>query len=261
MNGKEIPQITLALDGDQIPLEDFAETLKTFTGLLKALTQHLGQRVDAVQWNIAELASGSAVASVAPEIQTPLAIEVAQAFLATARSLAEEKPIEFPEPVPEYAFALTRVIDGKVKALRLGALEREVAVKKRLQYKPSPSPMVVGTVSGKLDAAWAETPRIRLGLRDKMTGRRVIASYPPAEGEEYQRYMQEARDLWGKEVVVTGYIERDPITGTPQKVAILQILPAKETVQALDAARGALSYLGPAENIVRRLRESDGTVI
>ena len=261
MSGKVFPKITLALEGEQIPLEDFAETLKTFTHLLKALTQHLGRRSDAVRWAIAELTSGSAVASVMPETYTPLAVEVAQAFLATAHSLAEEKPVEFPDPIPEYAFALTKVLDGKVKALRLGALEREVAVRKRLQHVPSAPPMVVGTVSGKLEAAWAETPRIRLGLRDNITGRRVIASYPPAEGKEYQEYMDEARNLWGKEVVITGYIERDPTTGFPQKVSILQILPAQETVRALEAARGVLPYLEPAENLIRRLRESDGPLI
>ena len=243
--------LTLELEGE-VSLAAFAVTMERFKALVTALVEHCHAKGE-VQWQIAELHAGSAEVTIRGETSDSEALTtIAQTYVAIGEALARGGPLSYPERIMRPAQELTHVLGEAVVALRFAAAEREAVVTTRADMPALQRTYAWGELTGIVETLQRHW-RLQCTLYDVLLAKPVVCRLRPEHEETI-------RALWGKTVVVSGRIGRDPVTGHPVEVRDIRDIRPVEPVPpgSYQRARGILD-LGeePPEVLVRRLRDAE----
>ena len=262
----------LSLDGS-IDLATFSAALESFRMLLDGLSEIFAAsyRID---WEITELRAGSALTAVRGVAESPEAVSsVITALNVVGEALEHRKEIPYGDNIAMAVLNLTRLVDGRLHAIRLVTAEGEyVLADSPAVGPPSPQPPRIGSedestreLAAAVFSAEAfgavegtirtliDRGRPRFTLYDQLD-RRVTCYLE--EGQQ-----DEVAPLWGRRVVVEGWVQRDRWTGYPVSIRrITAITPVAEgEPMAWRKARGSVPR-GPdasrAEDVIRRLRDA-----
>jgi hypothetical protein len=243
--------LTLKLTGE-VPLSDFAQAVGRFSALVNALSSEISG--NHIEWQIVGLESGSATAIVRGFYQDIEVVEkVVEAYSVVGEALENRKPIPYSASVANEAYALTTIIGGKVTGIQLITDNRQSHISEPLPSEQEPKKMgSIGTIIGLV-----ETLSMRRNLRFILydaTFDRAVTCYIDKEQENIMR------DLWGKQVSVTGKIFREPFSGKPVEIRNIKkitILNDKST-DLHKRAKGAIPWQNGdllPEQIIRRIRD------
>lgn len=251
--------VTLALDGD-IALSDFAEAVRHFDGLIKALTKTEG--ATHVQWVLEQLEVSSAVTTARgvpanghpPEMVRAEVERVVQKYLSVGLSLERGEPLSVPSGVEREARGIVAVLNDRVKTVRFETAEAEATVGPLQPTSSTPASHptpTYGAVEGRVQTL-SSRGGLRFTLYDTLNDKAVSCYL--AEGFE-----DDMRDAWGRRAVVEGRVTRHPETGCP--LAIRRITAVEVLPEVSRYAYRELRGLSPtstlsAEDAIRRLRDA-----
>lgn len=245
--------LTIALEGD-ILLADFSGAMKDFGALIAALSQEIGGKTK-IDWRIEELSSGSAMATIRGDSPNrELVVAVVHAYATVGNALQRQEPIPYSEKVRRVASSLRKRVKGSINSIRLETPSTEAVItKETVNQRESAIAYTYGQLRGTV-----QTLKNRGGLRFTLYDSifdKPISCYLD-EGQEHIM-----RGAWGKKVIVSGSIGREPEQKRPvivRHVTNVDILD--ETLKGnYRQARGAIPYeegKGKPEVIIRSLRDS-----
>jgi len=245
--------ITLALHGD-VSLDRFAEAIRRFAALVRALEQATGAKH--ITWEITDLEANSARATAVGVATNGAEAEdeverVVRGFLVVGQSLERGAAIPFTPAVRREAKLLTHVLNGGVKAIRFETAEDEANVRAEIGQIQTPLPRPArGAVEGRIQTLSSRSG-LRFTLYDTLHDRAVSCYL--AEGSE-----DVMRNAWGRRAVVEGFVTRDPETDRPlavRQVRNVELLP-ELPLNSFRALRGLAPSELSAEEAIRRLRDA-----
>jgi len=247
--------LTIALEGD-VSLAQFAETIRRFTSLVDILSREVAD-TEPIEWIIDDLQAGSALATIVGlAAHDEPVLRVVNAYSMVGRALQRNEPVPFSTAVKREAEAITRVIRDKITAIRFETARTDSVIYGAFdtQRKNAAPRVTLGMVRGTVQAL-SNRGRLKFTLYDAIFDT-PISCYV-AEGREATM-----RDIWGKQVTVTGRVTREPDNGRPMAVRnITSIEPVQESAPgSYKRARGALPWSEPdepAEVSIRRLRDAE----
>ena len=230
-------EIVLALEGDEVPLEDFTRAIQAFVKLLQAAAGK--QPVD---FTVASLQSGSAIMAV--EIETPRAHTgelIKRETMATWRAVAAGDTRMVRKRLALYAGHLANVLNGHINAIRLTSDESEEVVRTaeagtvgRARPRLHGS---YGVVEGRVQTV-SETKGLRFFLYDH-------ATHKPVTCYMREGYRELMRDIWGREARAEGWVTRERGTARPvtvRDVTSVRLVPDRTPMDFL-LAEGALPLM------------------
>ncbi|MEX2284172.1 MAG: hypothetical protein WEE89_16920 [Gemmatimonadota bacterium] len=251
-----IDTLTIVLDG-RVTLSDFAEAVKHVSRLLGSLGGELAPGVG-IEWEIDNLQSGSAIASVKGIGPAPAVDAVITAYEKVGAALGHGQPIPFSPNVQKEAKSLVSLINGNISAIRFET-ERVDYIVRGASLAPVSVPQFVspedtyGAVEGEIDTL-SRRRGLRFTLYDSLSDHAVSCYLAPG-------YEEVMRNAWGKRAIVMGRVKRDPLTGKPLSVrrvtAVEVINPRKPGDWKL--ARGASSAIKGdplPEDSIRKSRDA-----
>lgn len=213
--------VTLVLNGD-VPLETFTEGVVQFQKLMRALSREIGPG-STIHWTLSDLEFGSADMSFVGESEAPEVVEgVARAFFTVGQALATGRAIPYRQEVITPARALRELVGDHVTSIEFRADDEYATVSSASASVP-PAVLVgaYGAVSGQV-----ETLRMRGGLRftlyDDFFDRPVKCSLRINQADLM-------RDVWGHKAIVEGWVERNGLTGIPERVTDIRNVRRIET--------------------------------
>ncbi len=256
--------ITVALNGDAITLDVFAQAIGKFESLISGLTTEVAPNAK-VKWVLVGLETGSAIATaqgcVEDEEQLPDVERVVGAYLDVGRSLQEGTPFPYSAALFDTARDFASIINGTVRSIRFENPDDDIEVIHRppsattqpeQPSRPRKTQAVLGAMRGRVQSL-SNRGGLRFTLYDLVDDKAISCYLPPGcEGT--------MRDAWGKTAVVEGRIHRDPETGratTIRDVRNVRVLPEGRPGDWRQALRAAPGFLGTAlpEDIIRRSRD------
>lgn len=245
--------LTLFLEGD-IFLQQFTETLRHFQNLVNALTEEVAQGFE-INWLIEDLHGGSALATiigVAAE-QEPIQ-RVVQAYTLVGQALQAQHPIPFSPIVSREAKAITKALGKNITEIRFITAETDTVIYDVFDEKRETLPNVsFGAVKGNVQAL-SSRGSLKFTLYDTVFDKPVTCFLK--EGQEAKM-----RDIWGKEVTVTGRITRSLHDGQPKSIRDITSIEPASLSGNYKHARGVLRWTAqdePAEVSIRRIRDVEG---
>ena len=256
--------LTLALQGE-VNLADLAAALTGFRDLVDSLSEGVDE-ARAVNWLIADLEAGSAIATARGEVRRDedrsKVVEVIRRYERVGRALEAGEAFPFSDRAKRSAQKIVRVIEGgRVRSVRFEtALEdHEIsAAPDAPALSPAPSAAkalqpVLGAVRGRIQSI-SNRGGLRFTLYDSIEDR-AVSCYMGLGLEETMR------DAWGKVAIVEGIVRRDVATGRPtvvRNVSKVTLIPEgrpKGYRDAIGAAPGKAGDLLP-EDAVRKTRDA-----
>jgi len=151
--------------------------------------------------------------------------------------------------------SITRILDGKISSIEFGVDDHIYHITQSyLPEKPSTKAYSYGVIAGKVENLIGHK-NLKLTLYDTLFNKGVICYV-----EEEKREL--LRNIWGKNVTVSGCIYRDIITGRPieiHDIETIEIIPLPEP-GAYKKARGILPWKTgdeTAEQTIRRIRDDE----
>lgn len=214
--------VSLKLNGD-VTLSDFAKVMNHFTALIDELTSDVGEQAE-IEWEIAKLESGSAMAVVVGKSHNEFAVDkVVQAYEVIGQAITENKPIPYSETIAREARSITHVLNGKIKSIEMltedyatlidySVVDQDTEEEKGYSY---------GTITG-----WVETlskrGKMRFILYDTLFDR-AVSCYLAKNQENLML------DAWDKKITVAGKVYREPETGRPFQVREINYIEEKGT--------------------------------
>jgi hypothetical protein len=151
-------------------------------------------------------------------------LRVVRAYGTVGRSLQRREPIPFSLNVAREAESITRVITDNVTAVRFETADSDFVVygQNGSEKVRSLGPRVsFGTVSGRVQALTSRG-KLKFTLYDSVFDKPVACYYQ--DGHE-----DEMKDIWGKRVLVTGRVTREPDQGRATAIRnITQIAPVPD---------------------------------
>lgn len=243
--------LTLKLNGE-VPLSDFAQAVGRFSALITALSSEISG--NHIEWQIVGLQSGSATAIVRGFYSNIDIVEkVVEAYSVVGEALENKKPVPYSASVANEAYALTTIISGKITGIQLITDNRQSHISEPVHSEQEAKKMgSIGTITGLVETL-SMHKNLRFILYDA-TFDRAITCYIDKDQEDRMR------NLWGKQVSVTGRILREPFSGKPTEIRNIKkitILSDKSS-EVHKRAKGAIPWqdgdLLP-EQIIRRIRD------
>ncbi len=212
--------VTLVMNGD-VPLETFTEGVVQFQKLMRALSREIGHG-SAIRWTLSDLEFGSADMSFVGEAEAPELVEgVARAFFTVGQVLASGKPIPYRQEVAIPARALSELVGSHVTSIEFRADDEFATVSSAAS---TPLVMLLGAYGAV--AGQVETLRMRGGLRftlyDDFFDRPVRCSLRINQADLM-------RDIWGHKAIVEGWVERNGLTGIPERISDISNVHRVET--------------------------------
>lgn len=248
--------LTFALEGD-VSLEKFTQAMIHFRNLINELAREVAAGIS-IEWLIEELGAGSALATIAgiADSQEPV-LNVIDAYAKVGQSLQYREPIPFSRAVEREAKSLTQVVGNDVTELRLITAKSEAiiyGVFDQTGLGKATLRVSFGSVKGKVQSLTSRG-RLQFTLYDSIFDK-AISCYLQLGQEE------KMRDIWGKMVIVSGYITRGSEDGQPKSIRDIHdievIFPKR--VGSYRVAKGALPWqVGDesAETSIRRIRDHE----
>lgn len=248
-------QLTLELSG-AVSLPKFAEAMKRFQALIADLSKEIGKE-GGVNWQVQDLNYGSAITTVQGRGRSPDEVErIVIGYGHVGVALAQRTNIPYSEKVQRSANSLANVVGGGVTALRFETTFIDAVVGPQTNAaRDTPSiTYAYGAIKGTV-----ETLTTRRGLRFTLYDQifdRPISCYL----QDTQQ--QDMREAWGRSVIVSGIIGREPATRRPVVVRDIQNIEIVADVSpgSFRLARGALGAHDeslPSELIIRSMRDAE----
>lgn len=253
--------VTLALQGETVTLDQFAQGLAQLSTLMGALSA-IADAPD-LRWEIDDLATSSAIATVRAASLNGYRVEhverVTNDYLAVARALKQHVALPYPKSVQEPARNLADLTADGVEAILFQTAAADVFVSEPAKgtapefgAKLEASPRL-GEVTGRIQMVSSRS-KLRFTLYDRFYDKAVSCYL--SEGSEGIM-----RNAWNRMARVQGIVSRDPMTGRPigvRQVDRVEILPESD-LGAYRRARGAVSRRGRerAELRIRRIRDAE----
>lgn len=247
-------QIALRANG-VMPLNEFRNVVAAFADLIGALSDEIAGK-DEVTWQLSGLEYGSAAIQIAGYAEDPMAVRrVVAAYRTVAVAAQERRVIPYSESVQAAVRTLTGVINDHVKGLEFLTVDSRTMVSAPIKAEATEAPVNQaswGSVRGKVQTI-SERNALSFTLYDSLFDLAVRCTVAADRRELL-------RDIWGKEVEVTGRVRRDPHTGRPEAISDVTEIEVIE----LDApsgyrrARGILTSVADLplpEERIRRLRD------
>jgi len=120
MDGHEI---TFALEGERIPLRDFAAAVQDLYSLIAGLSDDVAKEAD-IRWLVQDLQVGSAVAVFHGQSAKPDGVaRVVAAYHVVGRALRTHEPIPYSERVRNAAHSLVKLLGADVTGVRFGTID------------------------------------------------------------------------------------------------------------------------------------------
>lgn len=244
--------LTLTLEGEVL-LQQFASTIQSFSQLVELLSREVADGTS-IQWVIEELQAGSATATVIGlyEEEEPV-LNVIRAYNRVGRALQFREPIPFSPAVQSQAIAIARAVGEKITAVHFETADEDFVIYNAFRTEDRNLPKVsFGAVRGRVQAL-SSRGKLKFTLYDSVFDKSVSC---------YLRDGQEdlMREIWGKNVVVTGRITRESDRG--RVVSVRQITDIQPVLEirpgSYRQARGVFAWAvgdEPAEVTIRRGRE------
>lgn len=245
--------LTLRLNGADIPLEVFVDSIQQFHLFIKNLSQTISPNEE-VEWNIQDLGMGSVV-TVIEGVGEPDTVErILEGASTTFDALESNQIIPYPVSVREPAIRLTQGINGRVRSIEVETPHRTFFIEKAILFEDETADKVIsyGLLTGTMDTL-KERGGLSFTLYDDIFDNAITCS---VADESRRELMQGA---WGKRVAVTGEIWRDAQTGHAKRITNItriEILPDVPP-ESYKQARGILPYRGRSEDIIRSLRDDE----
>lgn len=249
--------VTLALNsGSDVSLSDFAKAVSCFDRLIKALSEAKAGRSEPVQWQMEELAVGSAVVTARATHSDPARVEaVTQAFEAVGHALGQGDPAPFGERVQAPARDMLALLSNGVREIRFETSEAEAVLRSGQDRRPVVVPLdaSIGAVEGVVEVL-SRRRGLHFNLYDPLL-QRPVSCYVSGEHSDLMR------DIWGKRVVVRGRVSREPERGYPVAVReITAIDPVGDRAAgSYRKARGIIPLEAGAprpEETIRKMRDA-----
>jgi hypothetical protein len=244
-------QAAIKLDG-VVPLKEFQIAVDSFTKLIEELTLEIVGR-GIINWEISQLEHGSALFGVkAISHNLEATNRIIEAYDVVGESIANSRPIPFSDGVERAANELVGIINGHIKSVIFITENAErVITSAPIAPKPSKSLYSIGSIRGEIRTV-TKNRGIYFSLYDSIFGR-AVKCYA---GSEYEDIL---REYWGKRAIVSGTVQRDPVTGRPEEIREIFDLRLDETTTVGDYRRVVgLLPSGPndppSEEIIRRIR-------
>lgn len=247
--------VTLSLMGD-VPLNLFAQVMVNFDGLIQALSAEIAGP-EAIVWEVARLEAGSTLTTARGISAEAEAItRVIRAYEVIGQSLEDAKPIPYSEDVTSYALAITAVLNSHITSVRFITDERTASVNEpvALEKLTHSKRFSLGVITGVVGAIW-DRPRLKLSVHDALFNRVIYCYLDESEKEK-------AREVWGRQVAVSGLIYRDPDTGRPIDVRQVTSIKLVESAPpySFRQGKGAVPWQNGdpvAEILIRRVRDGN----
>lgn len=247
--------VTLALNGD-VPLGAFSDALRHLTALLDSLTRDIAKGTP-IEWVIDDLQAGSALTTALGIAEDEYALDqVIEGYIVVGEALEQGRPIPYSRRVQRAAAGITGILDGKVTSIRFETEQRDATiVSPAEQGKRSPTMrFAYGTVKGTVQTLTSRHG-LRFTLYDALFDKAVSCYLQPG-------YEETMRDVWGRRVVVSGRVGRDPVHGRAvivRGIKRIDQIPDAET-GSYRRARGIIPYhqgMELPEVTIRRLRDAE----
>lgn len=248
--------LSLALEGD-VTLDQFSEAVNHFQKLILQLTQETSADVK-IEWDLEDLQYGSAIMTVAGRAEhDEVVLRVVEAFEQVGNALQLHEPIPYSRNVARHAEALTKLINGGIRSVRLSTAKQESIIYGLFDAKKlgAVKPMVsFGTVKGRVQSI-SNRGKLRFTIYDSTFDKPVNCFIK----EDRQQMLT---DIWDKVVFVSGRVTRQPDTGQPvsvREISLIDLIPIIEP-GSYRKARGILAngeISEPAEISIRRLRDAE----
>lgn len=227
--------LTIALDGD-ITLADFSEAMKRFRSLVDALSQEVGGKTK-VDWRIDDLQAGSAIATIRGTSPHPEITEgVIRAFATVGDTLQRHESIPYSDKVRRRAYAITELVKDSIISIRFETPFSDALITGQTdQTKATEITYAHGQVRGTVQTLTSRRG-LKFTLYDSVFDK-PISCYLNEDQEEIMR------GAWGRKVVVSGLIGREPDQKRPVVVRQIQDVEVLNDVPAgsYRLARGASS--------------------
>lgn len=250
--------LTLALEGEHIPLERFAQAASHFAALVRALSDAVDAR--SLRWEVERLDTSSAIMTtrgIDEHEQDGAVGRVASSYIEVGEALGHGATIPFPGKVAEEARALAEVLADGVEALRFENAETEIFVRQVPARKAPPEPTALvgqhayGAVTGRVQTLSSRSG-LRFTLYDLLSDR-AVNCYVRAG-------VPLMADIWDKLATVEGMVTRDPVSGRPLNVRQITGITIHQPPDpgGYQRARGVMARRPGeprAEDRIRRLRD------
>lgn len=245
--------LTIALDGD-ITLADFSEAIRLFRLLVDALSQEVGGKTK-VDWRIDDLQTGSAIATIRGTSPRPeITEEIIRAFAIVGSALQRHETIPYSDKVRRRASAIPDLVQGSIVSIRLETPFSDSLITRHTgQPKVSEITYAYGQVRGAVQTLTSRRG-LKFTLYDSIFDK-PISCYLKEDQEEIMR------DAWGRKVIVSGLIGREPdqkcavVVREIQAIEVLVDVPSSSYL----FARGALSAEKENEKpeaVIRSIRDA-----
>jgi len=246
--------VTLELQGE-VSLQDLARGIEYFNALLAGLAAEVA--ADArVEWLVDELQAGSATATVLGQSEHPQAVaRIVAAYGQVGQAMQRHERIPFSERVSKPGTQLVRMLDRRIRAVRLQTPEAEYVVSAgtTLDERWAGLRYSFGAVTGTIETL-SSHGRLRFVLYDVHFDRAVTCYLTPGQEEMM-------RNLWGKKATVSGEIGREPVRGRAVQVRKITSVVDASRVPAgsYQTAAGVLKGMfdPKPEDVIRRIRDAE----
>jgi hypothetical protein len=243
------------MEGEEISLRIFAETMEHLRDLVTKLSSELGHG-RRVRWTLQELQGGSAEITLHGESTDPLLVdELAGAFVRIGHAFANNSNAQllpYSSAVRDAAEKLVSVINGAVQSLVFETDEDSAVVGVARLLRQATRIYAFGTLEGSVETLTKRRQR-RFVLYDSLFNRKVDCFFTRQQDEKM-------REAWDRRVVVTGRIGRDPVDGHPIEIRDIQDIQIVQDAEPFDytTAFGIID-LGKdsPESLVRKLRDAE----
>lgn len=245
--------VTMQLEGD-IRLTDFSQGISHLTGLLSELGEYLVSNAN-IEWIVEDLEVGSALLTAVGIADDPTDVErVISAYHDVGDALANSRPIGYSSRIEEHARGLANLLDGRITAIRFVTEFGDTMVTSGVAASEQEGlHWAAGQVRGTVETL-SHRGRLKFTLYDSAFDRAIRCFL--TKGQE-----DKIREAWGKHVVVTGRIGRDPDTG--QAMLVRQITdieiydpPDPDSYKEVRGLFGPLPVNESSVEAIRRMRDA-----
>jgi hypothetical protein len=246
-------QIAVRFDG-LVSLQEYHKAISHFATLVAALSDEVAGK-DVVVWHLSDLEFGSATIEVTGEAHdVQLVRNVVAAFATATKAAAKRQPIPYSPLIRAPLTALTKLINANIRAIEFRTSIGDVSVNNPVATpeKVNTRRIGLGSVRGEVETLSKHT-RPYFVLCDRVFDKAVRCFMAPEQ-------METMRDIWGRQVVVTGTVTRELATGRPLEVRdvidieVVQML-APDSYRSLRGILGAAIGLPSSEKRIRRIRD------
>lgn len=242
--------ITVAYEGRVSP-RDAKALLSHFAAIAELLSEEVADAKE-IDWEVTNIGGGSASISLKGTHDLPESVQaVVMAWETIGTSLKDGSTVPYSDKVKRHIDGIAKQLNARVTAVRFLTASKSFTIH-RSEFVPqlsdSGSFTTLGSVRGLVQTI-STRRKLSLTVYDHLFDKAVVCHLNPDQEDQLLEYMN-------KEVLVTGRVTRDALTG--QARSVREITHIEEISEIDDdsykVTRGALAWMGnePAEKMIKR---------